>query len=134
MKVLPTDLPGVLIIEPDVSQDTRGFFLETYHAQKYREAGIPAFVQDNHSHSARGTLRGLHAQRQHSQGKLSGRFRAKSSTLQSIFAIFYYPTDEIGIAWNDPKIGIKWPIQEPILSDRDRGAARLSEMVGSLRS
>jgi dTDP-4-dehydrorhamnose 3,5-epimerase len=71
MKVLPTDLPGVLIIEPDVFQDTRGFFLETYHAQKYREAGIPeAFVQDNHSCSTLGTLRGLHAQRQHPQGKL----------------------------------------------------------------
>ncbi len=94
MKVLPTDLPDVLIIEPDVFQDTRSFFLETYHARKYREAGIPAFVQDNHSHSARGTLRGLHAQRQHPQGKLSGRFRAKSSTLQSIFAI------------NQPRFGI----------------------------
>ncbi len=71
MKVLPTDFPGVVVIEPDVHQDARGFFLETYHARKYAEAGITApFVQDNHSRSACGTVRGLHAQRLHPQGKL----------------------------------------------------------------
>ena len=71
MKFLETDLPGVLIVEPDVFRDPRGFFLETFHAARYREGGIPYdFVQDNHSKSVRGTLRGLHAQRRRPQGKL----------------------------------------------------------------
>jgi dTDP-4-dehydrorhamnose 3,5-epimerase len=176
MKVLLTDLPDVLIIEPDVFQDTRGFFLETYHAQKYREAGIlEVFVQDNHSRSAQGTLRGLHAQRQHPQGKLvrvihgevfdvAVDIRPESPTFKRWVGItlsaenfrqvyvppgfahgfcvmskiaeveykctdFYDPTDEIGILWNDPEIGVKWPIDEPVLSDRDRGAASLVEVV-----
>ncbi len=63
MRVLPTELPGVLIVEPDVHRDARGFFLETFHERKYAEAGITArFVQHNHSHSSKNTLRGLHAQ------------------------------------------------------------------------
>ena len=71
MRVVATDLPGVLLIEPDVHRDARGFFLETYHADKYRAAGIAGpFVQDNHSRSVRGTLRGLHLQRTSLQGKL----------------------------------------------------------------
>lgn len=65
------EIPGVVIVEPQVHGDDRGFFLETYHVEKYREGGIALpFVQDNHSHSARGTLRGLHAQFPHPQGKL----------------------------------------------------------------
>ena len=71
MRVIPTDLPGVLLIEPDVYRDARGFFLETYHAEKYRAHGIVGpFVQDNRSHSVRGTLRGLHLQVSHPQAKL----------------------------------------------------------------
>jgi dTDP-4-dehydrorhamnose 3,5-epimerase len=71
VRFVQTDLPGVLVIEPDVHQDPRGFFLETYHAAKYREGGIEApFVQDNHSRSVRGTLRGLHLQPGRPQGKL----------------------------------------------------------------
>jgi dTDP-4-dehydrorhamnose 3,5-epimerase len=71
MKFQQTELPGVIIIEPDVFRDPRGFFLETFHSQRYREGGIPFdFVQDNHSRSLRGTLRGLHAQRTRPQGKL----------------------------------------------------------------
>jgi dTDP-4-dehydrorhamnose 3,5-epimerase len=71
VKFLQTDLPGVMVVEPDVHRDARGFFLETFHARKYREGGIPYdFVQDNHSRSMRGTLRGLHAQRTRPQGKL----------------------------------------------------------------
>ena len=71
MRFLPTDLPGVVLIEPDVFKDARGFFLETYHERKYAEGGIEGpFVQDNHSYSARGTLRGLHAQLTRPQGKL----------------------------------------------------------------
>ena len=71
MRVVPTELPGVLVIEPHVYRDGRGFFLETYHADRYREHGIPApFVQDNRSCSTAGTLRGLHLQLTRPQGKL----------------------------------------------------------------
>ncbi len=71
MNILQTALPGVVIIEPDVYRDGRGFFLETYHRERYVESGIPAtFVQDNYSRSGQGTLRGLHAQVHGPQGKL----------------------------------------------------------------
>ena len=71
MKFTETELPGVIVIEPDVHGDARGFLLETYHARKYADGGIGAtFVQDNHSRSGRGTLRGLHLQLRFPQGKL----------------------------------------------------------------
>jgi dTDP-4-dehydrorhamnose 3,5-epimerase len=71
MKVIPTELPEVLIIEPTVHGDARGFFQETYHADRYAELGIRStFVQDNHSRSGAGILRGLHYQLKHPQGKL----------------------------------------------------------------
>jgi dTDP-4-dehydrorhamnose 3,5-epimerase len=71
MKFIATDIPGVIVVEPQVFRDERGFFLETYHEQKYHEAGIGAvFVQDNHSRSQRGAIRGLHAQLRRPQGKL----------------------------------------------------------------
>jgi dTDP-4-dehydrorhamnose 3,5-epimerase len=71
VRFLPTALPGVLLVEPDVHRDRRGFFLETYHLEKYRDGGVEGtFVQDNHSRSGRGTLRGLHAQVRRPQGKL----------------------------------------------------------------
>ena len=71
MNVIPTDHPEVLIIEPDVFPDARGFFMESFHAAKYRAQGLPeSFVQDNHSRSSRGVLRGLHYQLEHPQGKL----------------------------------------------------------------
>lgn len=71
MKVVTTELAGVVVIEPAVFRDPRGFFVETYHAERYRAAGIDVeFVQDNHSCSERGTLRGLHAQERFAQAKL----------------------------------------------------------------
>ena len=71
MKFLPTELPEVILVEPDVYRDDRGFFLETYQTRRYRDGGIPdVFVQDNHSRSTRGALRGLHAQFPRAQGKL----------------------------------------------------------------
>lgn len=71
VKIQPTTLPDVLLVEPRVFRDDRGFFLETYHADKYRDNGLDAtFVQDNHSRSVKGTLRGLHSQREQPQGKL----------------------------------------------------------------
>jgi dTDP-4-dehydrorhamnose 3,5-epimerase len=71
LRIVPTSLPGVLIVEPTVHRDERGFFLETWHARKYADAGLDVcFVQDNQSRSRRGTLRGLHAQPARPQGKL----------------------------------------------------------------
>jgi len=71
VRFVPSDISSVIVVEPDVHHDARGFFLETYHADKYREGGIDVrFVQDNHSQSVRGTLRGLHLQWRRPQGKL----------------------------------------------------------------
>ena len=179
MKLMPTKLAGVTIVEPDVFPDERGFFLEVYHAAKYRAAGIRAqFVQDNHSRSRRGTIRGLHAQRLHPQAKLvrvlagsiadvvvdiqrgsptylkwlcfelsAENFRqvfippgyAHGICIMSDFAEieykctdFYDPADELRIAWNDPAIGISWPISEPTLSDKDMAAKTVAEQLDSL--
>jgi dTDP-4-dehydrorhamnose 3,5-epimerase len=71
VRCIPSSLPGVLVVEPAVHRDARGFFIETYHAEKYRANGIGAvFVQDNHTRSAARTLRGLHMQRRKPQAKL----------------------------------------------------------------
>ena len=177
MKFIQTDIEGVVIVEPAVHRDERGFFLETYHARRFEEAGLPAtFVQDNHSRSVRGTLRGLHAQRLHPQGKLvraiqgeifdvavdirpgsptfgkwvavvlsAGSFRqvyvppgflhgfcVLSEHAEVIYKCteLYVPGDEMGVIWNDPEIGIRWPVAEPILSAKDRGHPRLSGALG----
>jgi dTDP-4-dehydrorhamnose 3,5-epimerase len=179
VRVVSTDLPGVLIIEPDVHQDTRGFFLETYHAAKYQAAGISdSFVQDNHSRSVQGTLRGLHLQLRRPQGKLVrviegevfdvavdvrvgsptfGRWvgvtLSAANFLQCYvppgfahgFAVVspvaqveykctdvYDPDGELGIAWNDPAIGIDWPIAEPLLSARDMQHPPLAALMERL--
>ncbi|MBM3984099.1 MAG: dTDP-4-dehydrorhamnose 3,5-epimerase [Planctomycetes bacterium] len=175
MKFSPTALPGVLVVEPVVHRDARGFFLETFHAQKFREGGIDAaFVQDNHSASQRGTLRGLHAQWRRPQGKLVrvlfgeifdvavdarrgsptfGRwvgvnlshdnFRqlwvpagflhgfcvlSERAEVEYKCTELYDPGGELGVAWNDPDIGIKWPIAEPALSAKDAAAPRLADV------
>jgi len=179
MKVLSADLPGVVLIEPDVYRDKRGFFLETYHADKYRAAGIAGtFVQDNQSHSLRDTLRGLHAQRQRPQGKLvrvlqgeifdvavdirrgSPTFRrwvgvklsadnfrqiyvppgfahgfcvlSEMADIEYKCTELYDPADEIGVLWNDPELGILWPVHEPLLSEKDRTAPCLAELIDML--
>jgi len=175
LKFSPTALPGVLVVEPVVHRDARGFFLETFHAQKFREGGIDAaFVQDNHSASQRGTLRGLHAQWRRPQGKLVrvlfgeifdvavdarrgsptfGRwvgvnlshdnFRqlwvpagflhgfcvlSERAEVEYKCTELYDPGGELGVAWNDPDIGIKWPIAEPALSAKDAAAPRLADV------
>jgi dTDP-4-dehydrorhamnose 3,5-epimerase len=177
MRFIQTDIEGVVIVEPAVHRDERGFFLETYHARRFEEAGLPGtFVQDNHSRSVRGTLRGLHAQRLHPQGKLvraiqgevfdvAVDIRPGSPTFRKWVAVvlsaenfrqvyvppgflhgfcvlsehaeviykcteLYVPGDELGVIWNDPEIGIRWPIAEPILSAKDRGHPRLAEALG----
>jgi dTDP-4-dehydrorhamnose 3,5-epimerase len=167
VQFVPTALPEVIVVEPDVHQDPRGFFVETYHAGKYRAGGIPGpFVQDNHSRSARNTVRGLHLQLQRMQGKLirviegeifdvavdvrrgSPTFgtwvgvNLSASSFRQVYVPpgfahgfcvlsdgaqveykctdLYDPASEIGIAWNDPAIGITWPVVDPLLSERDR--------------
>ena len=174
MRVIPTALPGVLIIEPQVFADRRGFFLESYNQQRYAEHGIDvAFVQDNHSRSARGTLRGLHYQAPPGQAKLVrvvagevfdvavdirrgsptyGRwvgvtlsaenhrqlyvptgfahgFCVVSESADFLYKVtsYYDPTAERGVAWDDPALGIEWPVEAPILSDRDRQHPRLAD-------
>ncbi len=174
MKFAKASLPGVIIVEPDVIGDARGYFMETYHAGKYAEGGIrEAFVQDNFSRSVKNTLRGLHYQLGRAQGKLvyvvSGEvfdvavdirrgsphfgkwfgitlsaenkrqiyvppgfahgFCVLSDTAQFIYKVtnFYSPKDERGIFWNDPAIGIPWPVKEPILSEKDHAYKTLKE-------
>jgi dTDP-4-dehydrorhamnose 3,5-epimerase len=174
MKFLATPLDGVILVEPDVHGDTRGYFLETWHARRYAEGGIAVdFVQDNASRSVRGTLRGLHYQEPDAQGKLVrvavgavfdvavdvrrgspgfGRWYgvelssenhrqlwvppgfAHGFCVLSEYADFVYkctayysPTSERALRWDDPDIGIEWPIRDPILSAKDRAAPRLRD-------
>lgn len=166
MKVIETILPGVLRVIPDLYKDPRGFFMETYHAAKFKALGLPEiFLQDNHSRSGKGILRGLHFQRTRQQGKL---VRAVSGALFDVavdirqgsptfgqwygqvltaetpeflyipegFAHGFYsleentelvykctdlydPSDEGGIRWDDPDIGISWPGGTPTVSQKD---------------
>jgi dTDP-4-dehydrorhamnose 3,5-epimerase len=174
VKISPTDLPEVLLIEPDVHRDARGFFFESWHAEKYAAAGLDqSFVQDNHSRSQGGTLRGLHAQVAKPQGKLVrvshgeifdvavdirhgsptfGRHVAMVLSAENFLQLWipkgfahgfcvlselaelqyrctdvYDPTSELTVAWDDPEIGIAWPFEDPLLSDKDRNGQRLVE-------
>jgi len=154
VRFVPTSILDVVIIEPDVHRDGRGFFVETYHAERYRECGIAGpFVQDNHSRSVSRTLRGLHLQVRHAQGKLirviEGEiFDVAAESFKQIYVPpgfahgfcvvsgaaqveykctdIYDPTSEVGIAWNDPDLGISWPVADPILSPRDGQHPRLA--------
>jgi dTDP-4-dehydrorhamnose 3,5-epimerase len=176
MNVIETAIQGVLILEPKVFGDERGFFMETYRANRYAELGIPVpFVQDNLSYSRRGVLRGLHVQHPHAQGKLvqvmsgevfdvavdirrgsptfgrwvgatlSGENRrqfwippgfAHGFLVTGDSALFIYkntdyysPETELGLRWDDPEIGIDWPLKgTPELSAKDSSAACLSEI------
>ena len=167
MNIIPTDLDGVLIVEPDVYEDPRGFFMETYHRQRYQQFGIqPRFVQDNLSFSVKGTLRGLHYQKKHPQAKLvqvikgeifdvavdirpgspsfgkwSGVYLSDINKHQILvpegyahgFCVcsesahvwykcsdFYRPEEEEGINWSDPDLKIDWPVNQPIISEKDQ--------------
>lgn len=176
MKVIESRLPGVLIIEPTVHGDSRGFFVETFQVERYkREAGISLpFVQDNHSRSTKGVLRGIHAQNPYAQGKLvrvaagavfdvavdidprSATFGqwvgaelsdsnhrqlwippgyAHGFQVLSDIADFeykctelYHPETEVGVIWNDPDIGIEWPLAEPCLSAKDLKLPTLAQI------
>jgi dTDP-4-dehydrorhamnose 3,5-epimerase len=177
MKVTPTPIEGLLLLEPTVFGDDRGFFYESFNAQRFADlTGVKAeFVQDNHSRSARNVLRGMHYQIQQSQGKLvrvvSGSvfdvavdLRRSSPTfgkwygtelsaenkrqfwippgfahgfaVTSDFAEFLYkttdyyaPEHERALLWNDPEVGIEWPLDgAPLLSGKDQKALPLTQV------
>jgi dTDP-4-dehydrorhamnose 3,5-epimerase len=177
MKFTPTEVPDVILIEPNVIGDARGFFMETYQARLFADAGISCnFVQDNHSGSRRGTLRGLHYQIRQPQGKLLrvvageifdvavdlrrssptfGRwvgwvlsaenhcmlwvppgfahgFYVLSEWAELVYKAtdFYAPQWDRAVRWNDPEIGIQWPLIEqqiPLLSTKDAAASVLRD-------
>lgn len=177
MNIIETDLPGVLIVEPKVFGDTRGFFLETFHKQRYEAVGIPGgqleFVQDNHSRSAKGVLRGLHFQLENPQGKLvsagtgavydvAADVNPDSPTYKTWVGVelseenhrqlwippgyahgfcvlsdvadfqykctaLYHPESDAGVAWDDPELAIQWPVENPLLSEKDLLLPKLSE-------
>lgn len=175
MNVIETNLPGVLIVEPKVFGDSRGFFMETYNEERYRAAGIDhGFVQDNHSRSRRGVLRGLHFQLEQTQGKLvwvkrgqvydvavdvrrgspnfgqwtgvvlddenhrqlwvppgfAHGFVVLSEEADFVYKCtdYYHPPSEVSVAWDDPAIGIDWPIRDVQLSAKDAAAPRLADL------
>jgi dTDP-4-dehydrorhamnose 3,5-epimerase len=176
MKFIPTAIPDVILIEPQVFGDDRGFFMETWHADKFREAGLELeFSQDNHSRSARGVLRGLHFQNPAPQGKLvrvaNGRvwdvavdirrssphfgkwvgYELSSANKRMLWVPpgfahgflcledgtdltykcvgRYTPQSEHSLLWNDPAVGIEWPLEgiEPLLSAKDKVGLPLAE-------
>ena len=176
MDVKKTEIPEVLDIQPKVYGDDRGFFLETYHQERYKAMGIDyEFVQDNHSRSAKGVLRGLHYQLNRPQGKLvrvvSGEvfdvavdIRVGSPTFgKAVWTILsaekknqfwvppgfahgfcvlsetadfeykctdlYDPQDEGAVLWSDIDLNIPWPIDTPLLSDKDSKALSLSNIA-----
>ena len=168
MNITETSLPGVLLIEPKVFGDARGFFLESWNRRTFAERGLNIdFVQDNHSRSSRGVLRGLHYQLNEPQGKLvrvtQGRvfdvavdvrrasphfgqwtghelsadhhhmlwippgfahgFLVLSESADFLYktTAYYAPQWDRGVRWDDPDIGIEWPLEgSPVLSDKDR--------------
>lgn len=174
MNIVKTNIEGVMIIEPDVAGDKRGFFMETYSRKRYTDIGLPdEFVQDNLSWSGKGVLRGLHYQLEHPQAKLvqvlkgevfdvavdirvgspffgqwAGVMLSEDNKRQlyipkgfahgfcvtSENALFHYkcgdyytPNDEYGLLWSDPDLGIVWPLDQPILSEKDKRCITLKE-------
>jgi len=173
VRTLETGIPGLLVIEPKVHGDARGFFMETWHASRYRDAGLPErFVQSNLSRSGSGVIRGLHFQYPEPQGKLvsvlegrifdvavdiridSPTFRqwagvelsaenhrqlyvpegfahgfcvlSESVLLSYLCTAEYRAEYDAVVAWDDPDIGIRWPVKSGLLSARDGAAPRLS--------
>lgn len=177
MDIEKTPLAGVVVLTPRVFGDQRGFFLESWNDSGFADVGLDVrFVQDNHSRSAKGILRGLHYQTQHTQGKLvrvtAGEVydvvvdvRRDSPTLGQWFGIslsaenhkmlwvppgfahgfcvtsdsadflykcsdYYHPASEVSLAWNDPAVGVEWPLQgmQPSLSEKDSAGLPFSEI------
>ena len=181
IKIESTHLNGVVVLAPEVFQDSRGFFMETYRDDQFQEMGLPTkFVQDNHSGSVKGTVRGLHFQWEPPMGKLmrvtlgtaflvAVDIRKGSPTLGKWVGVttsaenhrqvwapagfargfcvlsehaeiqykctgLYNNKGESGILWNDPAIGIEWPVENPILSDKDRKAQTLEQWLATSNS
>jgi dTDP-4-dehydrorhamnose 3,5-epimerase len=183
VRALPSSLAGVKVIEPVVHGDERGFFIETYRREWHTDAGIPEddqFIQDNHSRSTRGVVRGMHFHVGAGVAKLvrcaRGRildvavdlrrgsptyaqwegFELSDESMRTLYVpvgfahgfcvlsdiadvlykqtAYYDPAVERGIAWNDPDVGIEWPLpaQELIVSARDASAPRLREVADEL--
>ena len=113
--VTPCDIEGLYVIEPTVFKDERGYFVETYNQNDMKEAGLDmVFVQDNQSMSIRGVLRGF-----------AHGFLVLSDEAEFCYKCtdFYHPGDEGGLAWNDPEIGVEWPLEEGvdlIISEKDQ--------------
>lgn len=175
MKLIETGIPGLVIVNPVVHGDSRGFFMESWNAGRYAACGLPdRFVQSNISRSAAGVIRGLHYQHPGAQGKLvsvlEGRafdvavdIRRDSPTFRQWVGVelsasnhrqLYVPAGfahgfcvlgdsallsylcttefnaeyDAGIAWNDPDIGIEWPLEPESLSEKDRKAPRLRDV------
>jgi dTDP-4-dehydrorhamnose 3,5-epimerase len=175
MKITQTKLSGVLVLEPDVFGDSRGFFLETFSSKRYEDAGLKLpFVQDNVSYSSKGILRGLHFQNPNAQGKLVqvltsevfdvavdirvgspafgqwfGEILSAENHKQmyippgfahgfcvlsdtALFSYkctdYYNPATEGGIIFNDPDLGITWPVNNPQLSKKDAGYTPLKNI------
>lgn len=176
MKIVETSLPGCVVIEPAVFGDDRGFFYETWNAERFGQHGLPTrFMQSNLSSSARGVLRGLHYQWPNPQGKLVsvlegevydvavdirrgsphfGRWTAVVLSAEnrrqfwipegfahgfavlSERAVFSYlctavydKASDAGIRWDDARIGIDWPVSEPLLSEKDDRAPFLDDVA-----
>lgn len=175
MECVETGIPGLVIIEPKIHGDDRGFFMETWHARRYAQAGLPErFVQANVSRSTAGVIRGLHYQYPEAQGKLvqvlDGRIfdvavdiRGDSPTFRQWAGVelsgenhrqFYVPEGfahgfcvlgegatitylctrafsaehDAAVAWDDPDIGVEWPIEPKSLSSKDRAAPHLKDV------
>lgn len=175
MNIEDLPLAGAKVIRPKVFRDDRGFFLESYSEQRYRAAGIPEqWMQDNHSKSSKGTLRGLHYQSQPGQAKLvrvtAGKvfdvlvdIRPDSPTFGKWHGLYidseehaqvyipvgfahgfcvlsetaevqykvstpYDAAHECAVRWNDPELGVEWPIAEPLLSSRDQASESFAEL------
>ena len=178
-ELLPTKLEGVVLLEPTVHGDERGFFVETFRDGAWSELGVDVdFVQHNHSRSLKGTLRGLHFQTEPGQAKLvrcprgaifdvavdlrrgsptfgqweghvldDERHRqlfvpaglghgfavlSEVADVTYLLSSLYDPATESGIAWDDPDVGVEWPVAEPLLSERDRSAPRLADVAADL--
>jgi dTDP-4-dehydrorhamnose 3,5-epimerase len=178
-KRVETKLDGVVLLEPEVHGDARGFMVETYRTAAWAELGIEVeFVQHNHSRSCQNTLRGLHFQTEPGQAKLVrcprgkifdvavdlrrdsptfGRWEgyeldderhrqlfvpvgfghgfavlSEEADVSYLLSSAYDPATESGIAWDDPDVGVDWPVDGPLLSERDKSAPRLSEVAENL--
>jgi dTDP-4-dehydrorhamnose 3,5-epimerase len=176
---LETKLDGVVLLEPEVHGDERGFMVETFRRDDWAGLGVDVeFVQHNHSRSAKGTVRGIHFQTEPGQAKLvrcprgeifdvAVDLRRDSPTFGQWeghvlddkahrqlfvpvgfghgFAVLsevadftyllsstYDPSTESGIAWDDPDVGVEWPVSDPLLSERDKTASHLSEIADEL--